>query len=114
MSWDFYMTIDTGGSEPAEVGDDVNMTYNVAPMYCEAFNWHGKKKRQGIRGIEGMKGKRAVKVLQHALARMKADPPKYEAMNPSNGWGDYESAMKCLEDLIAMAKAHPKATFGIC
>jgi hypothetical protein len=38
---------------------------------------------------------------------MKADPTTYEALNPPNGWGNYESALKFLELFVGLCRGHP-------
>jgi hypothetical protein len=41
------------------------------------------------------------------IAAMKADPEKFKALNPSNGWGDHDSALAFLERVLAACEAHP-------
>lgn len=67
--------------------DELNVTYNLSGMLREA----------GFVGWRGIVGKPAPKVGRHILAvldRMARDPQKWRAMNPENGWGDYD---RCLQ-----------------
>jgi hypothetical protein len=38
------------------------------------------------------------------LANLEADPEKYRAMNPSNGWGSYDSLCKKWREILPRAK----------
>ncbi len=51
--------------------------------------------------------------LRRAAGRMASDPEKYRAMNPPNGWGDYEGARDYLTDLLEGCLAHPKTTIYV-
>lgn len=108
MSWRVYMEIDTGGPEPYKIDDDyLNYTYNVSPMYYDAIGEHG------LRGLHGMTGEEAADALLSAELRLSDDPEKYKAMNPPNGWGDYEGAKNFLHRIRMMCEAHPKALLVI-
>lgn len=75
--------------------DSINMTSNVAPMW-----------RLAGADLREMRGKPAAEVkiiLATAVRNMLAEPEKYRALNPENGWGDYESCVKYLVDLAIMA-----------
>ena len=107
MSWDFYMEADLGGPHMVEVKEGLNYTYNVAPMYNKAIEG-------GIRKLEGKKGKECIPILKKCIENMKADPVGYRALNPSNGWGDYEGALSVAENLLQWCEECPEAVMGIC
>lgn len=105
MSYDIWLTIDTGGAEPALVWDGWNYTSNCGPMWREAgadlAEFHGKPAGE------------CAPILQAAIATLKADPARFEAMNPDNGWGSYRSLVVRLGDLAAGFEAHPKALVAV-
>lgn len=71
----------------APEGAELNITYNLSGMLCEA----------GFIGWSAIGGMDARKVGVHILAildHMRADEPRWRAMNPENGWGDYD---KCVQ-----------------
>lgn len=107
MSYDVSLVIDTGGSEPAEVVDVGNMTSNVAPMWRKALP------PDGIAGLHGRRCADVTGQLQLAVAHMENHPDFYRAMNPPNGWGDYESALDYLRKLRDAAAAHPLTTIEV-
>jgi hypothetical protein len=102
VSYDIDLTIDTGGPDYASVFDVGNYTSNVAPMWEQALGGP-------LAGMHGWAASTAVPVLDRAVAAMRAAPAAFEALNPSNGWGDYEGALAYLERLREGCVAHPKA-----
>lgn len=107
MSWDVYAKIDTGGAEPATVGEAGNYTYNVSQMYYDVLGG------DGLRGLHEMVCAEALPLINEACAKMVADPEKYRAMNPPNGWGDYEGALRYLQGIGEMCAEHPKAKLAV-
>jgi hypothetical protein len=108
MSYDVWMEVDTGGRSPASVCESANMTSNVAPMWRRAIGG------DGVAGFHGHPGSECIPLLRKGIANMQDNPAEYEAMNPDNGWGDYEGAVEYLRQLLDMALAHPKAVFHVC
>lgn len=107
MSYDIelYMNIDTGAPEPHwfTVADIGNYTSNVAPMWGDALGHR-------LADLKEKTASDALPALQRAVAALEADPAKYEAMNPPNGWGDYQGALDYLRRLRDACAEHPKAT----
>lgn len=110
MSWDICLTkkclhislipffagfIDT----EIEVGA---YTYNVNPMYSRAMNIKGLTK-----ALNDKKCKKVIKILQQGIIAMGGDPDTYKAMNPKNGWGDYEGALRFLERIYSKCGEYP-------
>lgn len=68
-------------------GADLNITYNLSRMLREA----------GFVGWGDLVGMPAVDAGKHILSvldDMVEDPEKWRAMNPPNGWGDYDSCLQ--------------------
>ena len=108
MSFDVGMEMDTGGEYPAGVGEWHNYTYNVSPMFYRAFPGDG-----GLRGIHGVTGAVAAPLINKAMEYMRDHMDEMRALNPSNGWGDADSALKFLAKIHEEAMEHPKATVGV-
>jgi hypothetical protein len=83
-------------------GTSHNITFNVRPMLVAAGadlnNFHDKK------------AGRLLSVLDAAIKDMEDRPAVYQEMNPPNGWGDYESCLGFLRDLLKDFAEHPRAT----
>jgi len=82
-------------------GKSFDVTHNLIPMWRAA----------GVGGaLYERKGKLAgdiVPALKAGVAAMRADPEKFKALNPSNGWGDSVSALAFLEGVLAACEKHP-------
>ena len=84
MSYDTYMQIDTGGTDPATVEDIGNMTSNVSGMWTLALS--GTR----LADLEGKAGQECIPLLEAAVSHMlvigkqnrptsasKTDPPGF-------------------------------------
>jgi hypothetical protein len=104
MSYDIYLTIDTGGDEPAFL-TDWNYTSNCGPMWRTAG--------PDLAEFDGKTAVECLPILDAAIAELRANPAKYIAMNPENGWGSYEGLLPDLDDLAEQFRRHPKATVEV-
>lgn len=94
-----------GGHFPSRLrGESSNYTYNVSPMFRRAFG-----DDDGIRSIHERECRDAAPMLRDAIADMVASPNSYRAMNPENGWWDYEGALDFLRWILAECTKHPDA-----
>lgn len=106
MSYDLYLQIDTGAKEPTDVLYIGNYTFNVSGMWREALGY-------SLADLHGRNAADATPDLRQACQRMASDPEKYRAMNPPNGWGDYEGARDYLVEILDGCLAHPKTTIEV-
>ena len=70
-----------------DVDESLNITYNLSKMLHEA----------GFNGWKWCIDKPAPVVGKHmldVLDGMATDPEKWRAMNPPNGWGDYDQCLQ--------------------
>lgn len=114
MSYDIslYLDVYSGGLWAPDVqsvcvADIGNYTSNAARMWTDAL---------GHRLVD-LKDKNAgesLPALTAAVDRMIAEPEHYRAMEPSNGWGDYDGALAYLTALRDACLVHPKAVIHIC
>lgn len=84
---------------------DRNMTSNVAPMWREAGI--------DLRLAKGALAGALVYRLNEAIQAMKTDQEKYLAMQPDNGWGDYNGALQFLVDLRDACVHFPTMTVQV-
>ena len=83
--WIEAKTCESCGVAPE--GAQLNITYNLSPMLREAgfIGW------SNLRGMDAREaGVRILAILDH----MRADEPRWRAMNPENGWGDYDECIQ--------------------
>lgn len=78
---------------------DWNYTSNCAPMW--------RKAGADLAKFEGKPAGECAPILSSAIEAMEADPETYRAMNPSNGWGDYDSLVASLKRLLEGLQGNP-------
>lgn len=54
-----------------------------------------------------------IPILKEGLRKLKVDPIKYKAMNPHNGWGDYEGLMEFVKTYLNACREYPEATIKV-
>jgi hypothetical protein len=108
MSRDGYMTIDTGGPEPAEVADIGNYTHNVGRMWHRAVA--AVSDLPDLDATGDMTGAEAGPILAAAARYMDEHPDEFTPLNPPNGWGSYGGARAYLWRAATACAEHPKAT----
>lgn len=108
MSYDVYLVADVGGPEPVYLNLlDVNVTYNLTPMFIAA----------GGSSPRDWNDKPASEVREQCLAVLtafNADQAKFEALNPANGWGDFNGARAFIQEVADACAKAPRATVRVC
>lgn len=121
MSWDAYLTDDRGHCE-----GEWNYTHNCNRMIEEAISalgrsddldgtpepwWSTFTDTMGrgawwhlLDGMSGLAGGAFLKSVHDELLR---HPAKYQAMNPPNGWGDYDSLLGVLREMFTAVPEWP-------
>lgn len=102
MGYDISLRINTG-KHMTQVYDCGNYTYNVSPMYYKAFG------EGGIYSLSAMAGHTAAPFIKGAITTMRENENEYKALNPSNGFGDYEGAITYLAKILHGCEEHPEA-----
>jgi hypothetical protein len=110
LSLDIYLMaeVDTGGAEPHHaLLYWANITHNVASMWQRAGCFEVLYKSAGKAAAD------ILPALERAEGEMRREPGAYRALDPSNGWGSYDSALEWLGKLIAACHRHPKAVVRV-
>jgi hypothetical protein len=103
VSYDLWLTIDTGGDEPATVADCGNMTSNVAPVW--------RAVGADLAEFDGKLAADCLPLVETALKQLSAGPRAFDHLVRGDGtWGTVESAIEYLAGLERDFRAHPKAT----
>ena len=85
---------------------DANITHNLGAMAREAGIYEACWRPEEI-GIT--KAAQLVTPLRTGIEQMKADPARFEKLNPSNGWGSYAGFLPWLEKYLAASEEYPDA-----
>ena len=83
-----------------------NYTWNVSGMYHAA----APPNIETDSILYWMNGKIAgdvIWVLKFILAEMRDAPDVFREMNPPNGWGDYEGAIRFIDGILRECETHP-------
>lgn len=107
MSYDFeLMSTFEDGERYTIAGTEMNMTSNLARMWdtagCPLYAFDCAPAR--ALGV----------VAGQAIQRIHDDRATYEAMNPENGWGNVDSALRFLTHIKDQCAKWPDAIVSIC
>lgn len=87
-----------------------NITHNLNGMAEEAGIYKHLWRPEEI-GIT--KASELIEPLRAGLALMKADPPRFEKFNATNGWGLYKHFVPWIEEYLAACERNPDATVSV-
>ena len=105
MSLDFDLKYKIDGNEINFFSK--NITHNMGEMAKEA----------GIYGVlwhaENKKAKDIITTLEKGFNKLNKNPAYFEKFNPSNGWGNYESFMRFVIEVLEACKKYPNSYIEI-
>jgi hypothetical protein len=93
VSWDATLYDDRG-----HVEGDWNYTHNTNGMINLAAV-RLSDEPTWWKQLDGMTGVQGAEYLRRIVKALEADPERFRAMNPPNGWGDYDSLLKVLREM---------------
>lgn len=117
MSLDVYLKIENPKcSHCGRGGDEIevfssNITHNLGPMAEEAGIYKHLWRPEEI-GVT--KASQLIEPLRVGLETMKANPPRFEKHNSSNGWGLYKNFVPWVEEYLTACQAHPDSNVFAC
>jgi hypothetical protein len=110
MSYDITLIDPANPDSHYEVG---NYTGNVSQMWSHAFRQSGAKPEL-LSDLDGRLAKEAAPELAAAVSHMASHPEEYEPMNPGNGWGDHNGALRYLVNFLLACRYHPDFKVQMC
>ena len=87
-----------------------NITHNLGKMAKAAGIYPALWRPEEV-GI--VKAGNLVEPLQKGLAELRADPERFEALNPENGWGTYEGLLAFAAEYLIACMVYPEATIRV-
>lgn len=108
MSYDFTLTLDACEhcKRPGECVWEGQITYNLGPM------WRAAGLPFSDDAVEGMLASDIGQAVEEGLAILRADPPRFQALNAPNGWGTYEDLCGFLDGMLEACRKFPTARFA--
>ena len=89
---------------------DWNITHNLTHMAdlagCYKACWRPED-------MGASKGKDLIKPLTDALVFLCTNPEQCKALNPSNGWGDYDGLVDFVKAYLVACSEHPDADIEV-
>lgn len=95
MSYDLRLAVKVEGcGVMVEIGEPelANPTYNLGQMFRACTGWDYN---QG----EYYRCSEVIEKIEHGIMELRTKPTKYKTLEPSNGWGTLEDAIRVLESL---------------
>lgn len=89
---------------------DANITHNLGEMASEAGIYKCLWRPDEI-GIS--KANQLIEPLRNGLKLLKDNPEKFKALNPPNGWGNYERFVSFVSEYLAACEKFPEANICI-
>jgi len=87
-----------------QVGDN---RHNLGPM------WRAAGVYDALYNSDGQTAGEVLAVLQRGLSDMRRHPSKYQTLTPSNGWGEYDTALQFLEGVVTACDTNPDAEIKV-
>ena len=108
MSLDFYLMV------PDETAPDgqryvfgENATHNLTPMWREACVY------DALYMSDGRPAWSQIATLMLGVLTMIVYPDTFKALEPANGWGNYEGALEFLQNVCQACVSNPEAIIHI-
>lgn len=97
-------------SEDDEIVFSYNITHNLNQMAVEA-NLYDCLWRPDEHGMTH--ASQLIPLLTTGLLLLKAEPARFQAFNPPNGWGSYDALVAFVEEYLSACRKHPHAEIGV-
>lgn len=108
MSADWWLSADN-----CHADHSWNVTYNLSPMLSEAgWSWPDRQ----VWSKEYLEGATAADIGEKAmyvLRNLEGDPERFKALNPPNGWGDYDGLVSVWRNFVETIREHPEGRIGV-
>lgn len=103
MSWHLWIESPTE-TVPDEYAEPVDgHTYNLSPMWRLASVFS-----EGSRDLDGMPVRVVAARARAGLMQALTYPKAFQALNPENGWGDYDGFVQVLTKLAIACEMAPR------
>lgn len=98
-----------------QVGGDTvfsaNITHNLNTM-ADAAGIYGVLWRPAENGVATAQD--LIAPLEEGLTTLNADPERFYAMNPANGWGSYDGLLAFVKDYLRACRENPECEVRVC
>lgn len=87
-----------------------NITHNLGKMANAAglYDYLWRPDEHGITTAAQL-----IEPLKAGLEKLLAEPEKYKAFNPANGWGSYDGLVEFVREYLAACEEYPEAVVEV-
>ncbi|MEY2873482.1 MAG: hypothetical protein RLZZ373_853 [Pseudomonadota bacterium] len=90
---------------------ELNITHNLTTMANAAGLYLALWRPDEI---EVTTAEQLIPILRSGLKQLIDVPDRFKALNPPNGWGDYDGFVRVVREYLAACEANPDATVSAC
>jgi hypothetical protein len=87
-----------------------NITHNLTTMAAAAGVYQACWRPDELK-VE--QAQHLIPLLEDGLQTLKADPERFKALNPANGWGDYEGLVAFVTEYLQACRDYPDARIEV-
>ncbi len=114
MSWDVSLHAVVDGSDICIPGADWNHTHNCNKMIYAVMRDLGiTTEASWWKQIHDRTAGESDKFMADVIAGLEAEPARFMAMNPENGWGSYDSLLQVLKEMRSYGLKFPSAKWDV-
>ena len=123
MSWDADLVVRCVTCGHPEDKGSWNYTHNCNGMIASVVeemghtlekHWLiGHMGKSWCAALDGLSGKDGAAFLHEVVVRLEAEPDRFCAMNPENGWGSYDTLLPVLRAMLAASRENPGAVWKV-
>ena len=84
-----------------------NITHNLGKMAKEAGIYYYLWRPEEIIHSPVIHARQLIQALENGLEVLKSDPERFKDFNPANGWGNYESLIRFVENYLKSCREYP-------
>ncbi len=109
---DLEFEVDTGNGTKVFSVFEANYTHNCNTMASAAGLYQYVWRPEECEDVKCAGD--LVEPLRRGIKYMEDNPEKFQALNPSNGWGNYDTFLPCLRKYLEACVKYPKAIVNAC
>lgn len=103
MSWDATLIVENADGQCWNYTHNCNgmanavidYSYEQRPVFQEVFGGY----KSWWKHLDGMTGLQGALFLSEIIDGLRADPDRFRAMEPENGWGGYDGFLRILTEM---------------
>lgn len=100
MGWDAELFTNDAGGGPSTLIADWNYTHNTSDMIYAVLDQGDHVEAWYNELLAGKTGPEGAMHLRRILDGLEAEPARFRAMNPPNGWGNYDQLVGVLREMV--------------